>query len=217
MSRRRDPFSEQKGVRDEPTGDQRAEYWASRAKTPQTRARIRRWSRIENIAIGILLVGMALFVLMILVSIALAIWFEIAGIDRDDVYMWGFGIAPCVVIPGAITEIIATGRLDKAKWADADTAIGVVDSVTSRPEVDAEGATATVYRVCVTAQISGGITLCRHLEGGESENGGPDDTWIGRNVRFLHNTLDPSDLSDARFEGWVDETPRFQPFHRGSE
>lgn len=208
MSRLPIPPRNRPAKRDEPTGDQYAEHWARRAKTPHTRARIRRLSKFDDISSGILLIGMGLFVLMILVSIVLGVWFWIAGIDRPEIFFWGFGIAFGVLIFGAIMEMIASDRLDKAKWADADNAIGVIDDVTSRQEKDGEGDTVTVYHVALTAQISDQVTLRRCLEGRESENGGPDGTWIGRRVCFRHNTLDPGDLHDARFAGWPDEKAR---------
>lgn len=151
--------------------DEYAEFWIARAKTPRTRARIRRLSRYEDISIGILLIGMGLFVLMILVSIVLGVWFWIAGIDRPEVFYWGFGIALGVLLLGALPEMIASNRLDKAKYADADISVGVVDEVTTRQEKDGEGDTVTVYRVSLTARLSDQLALRRYLEGGKSDEG----------------------------------------------
>ncbi|SKP26322.1 Uncharacterised protein [Mycobacteroides abscessus subsp. abscessus] len=160
---------------DRPTKDQHAEHWASLAKTPETRARIRRLSRIENITIWPMVVGGLLLLLMLPVTLGSMIWF------------W-----------------ITSALLGRAQYADADSAIGVVEGVTSWEERDGEGDLVTVYRVRVTAWPSDELTLHRHLDGGRSDHGGPDETWIGRRIRILHNTVDPDDLYDVRFDGWPD-------------
>ncbi|MFI6346410.1 hypothetical protein [Streptomyces sp. NPDC050560] len=193
---------------DQPTTDQYAERWASVAKTPQSRARIRRLSRSDNFWSAVMLSGMGLFVLMIPVAIVLALWFWISGIDRPEVFMWGFGIAFGVTLFGAIPTAIVSDRLHRAQFADADTAVGIVECVTSEQERDGEGDLVIVYRVRVTARLSDQLTLIRQLEGGAGSADTPDETWIGRRIRFRHNTLDPDDLSDVRFDGWADETPR---------
>ncbi|RDB49114.1 hypothetical protein DVB87_04810 [Tsukamurella tyrosinosolvens] len=204
MSRRPLLSRERCGKWDQPTNDQFAERWASVAKTQETRSRIRCLSRTQNISLGIMLVGGALFVLMIPVAIVLGIWFWIADIDRPEVFMWGFGTGIGVLLLGALPEIIVSDRFHQAQYADADTVIGVIESVTSHDERDGEGDLAIVYRLHVTARLSDGLTLYRHLEGGTSVHGGPDETWVGRRIRILHNTLDPDDFIDARFDGWPD-------------
>lgn len=188
--------------------DESAEFWASRAKTPKTRPRIRRLSVLHDVSGGVLLVGMGLFVLMIGVSIVLAVWFAIAHISRPDVFLWGFGIALGVVVLGATAEVVVSGRLEEAKYADADAAAGVVDSVTTTQETGGEGDVVTVFHVNVTARISEELVLRRRMEVWERDNGNPDETWTGRTIRFRHNTEDPDDLSDARFDRLPDWTAK---------
>ncbi|SKG73812.1 Uncharacterised protein [Mycobacteroides abscessus subsp. massiliense] len=189
---------------DRPTKDQHAEHWASLAKTPETRARIRRLSRIENITIWPMVVGGLLLLLMLPVTLGSMIWFWITRTVFPEILFWGFPIATGVVVLGAIPYGIASALLGRAQYADADSAIGVVEGVTSWEERDGEGDLVTVYRVRVTAWPSDELTLHRHLDGGRSDHGGPDETWIGRRIRILHNTVDPDDLYDVRFDGWPD-------------
>ncbi|WP_396909826.1 hypothetical protein [Mycolicibacterium sp.] len=184
--------------------DEYAEFWASRAKTPETRARIRRLSRIENMTIWPMVVGGLLLLLMLPVTLGSMIWFWITRTDHPEILFWGFPIATGVVMLSAIPHGIASSLLGRAQYADADTAIGVVEGVTSWEERDGEGDLVTVYRVRVTAWLSDELTLHRHLDGGKSDHGGPDETWIGRRIRVRHNTLDPEDLYDVRFDGWPD-------------
>ena len=204
MSGRRPLSPRGRGRWNQPSKDQYAERWASVAKTPETRARIRRLSKLDNFCSAVMLTGIGLFVLMIPVAIVLGIWFWIAGIHRPEVFMWGFGIGIGVGLLGAIPLTVVSDRLHRAQFADADTAIGVVERVTSREERDGEGSLTTIYRVSLTARLSDELTLRRHLDGGKSDHGGPDESWVGRRIRFLHNTPDPDDLTDARFDGWPD-------------
>lgn len=184
--------------------DQFADYWASRAKTPQTRARIRRLSRLGNISIGILLTGIGLFGLMILVSIALCIWFWIDDISCPGIFIWGFGITMGVTAIGGVLNVIADWRLAEAKFADGHCSVGVVDSVIVLEGAEGDGFSTTLYTLAVRAALPNEVMIRRHIDWGAGDSRGPDETWIGRRILFRHNSLDPDDLWDVRFEGWSD-------------
>lgn len=59
------------------------------ARTPQTRARIRRWSKVETVAVFTMLGGIALLGLAPLASIAVAVWAAVTDTDRTGWYWWG--------------------------------------------------------------------------------------------------------------------------------
>ncbi|WP_097865761.1 phage holin family protein [Streptomyces sp. rh34] len=188
--------------------DEYVEFWAARAKTPQTRARIRRLSRFDDISSGILLAGVGLFMLMNLASIVLAIWFWIADVSRYDIFPWGFGIALGVTAIGAILNSIAESRLSQARFADAYCSVGVIDKVRSWEGHDGEGSPTTFYKLAVTATLPDGVTIRRHIDcgtgGGSGSPDRPDETWVGRRICFRHNSVDPDDLADEQFAGWPD-------------
>lgn len=112
------------------------------------------------------------------------------------------------MLVGLAVYIPADNKLTRAKYADADSSIGVVREVTSRETTDAENSIVTEYTLVVTAELDGGVTLRRHLtttRGSGNEPEHPNQSWIGRRVRFRHNTLDPDDVYDEQFEGWPDQ------------
>lgn len=178
--------------------------WMSRAKTPETRARIRRWSRWEGVGQWILAIGIVAFCAAILVGIGLAIWFWTAGIDRFDVFAWLYGSSVGVVLIGAALDAGAGSRLAEARFADGQCTIGAVEKVIELPGNDADGN--PTYRLAVRAGLPGGTALRRSIPWGSGDSTGPDDRWIGRAIRFRHNTSDPDDEHDALFVGWPDDT-----------
>ncbi|MET7641130.1 hypothetical protein [Streptomyces sp. NPDC005438] len=203
MSRPRPLRRTQAEERDKPSGDDFAEFWAGRARTPETRARIRRLSRIDNISMGIMLTGMGLFVLMILVSIVLGIWFWIAGTSRSDVFLWGFGTALGVLLVGAVPEALVSSRLHAAQFADGDTTLGVIDAVTPvEVPQGSDGDSYPWFTLTVSAELPQQVVLRRSVDWWSNDG----ECRVGRPIRFRHNTLDPHDLHDVRFDGWPDET-----------
>lgn len=188
--------------------DEYAEFWASRAKTPETRDRIRRLSRLDDITNAILLLGMCAFFLLSLVNVGLAIWFWSGNDDHPEVFWWPLGITLGVTVIGAVSNTIVEGRLSQAKFADAYVSTGVVDAVLATEGTDGEGSPTTFYQLAVTAVAPDGATIRRHVDwatgGGSGSPDHPDDTWIGRRVTFRHNSLDPDDLTDEQFSSWSD-------------
>ncbi|RFU84842.1 hypothetical protein DY218_20375 [Streptomyces triticagri] len=80
--------------------DDRTADRLAKARTPEARQRIRRWPQLETLGVVASLVGIALLVLAPVATLALAIWFGVAGIDRTDVYWWLCGIAVGVPLVG---------------------------------------------------------------------------------------------------------------------
>lgn len=92
-----------------------------------------------------------------------------------------------------------------AKFAAGYCSTGVIDKVLSWENTDGEGSTTTFTKLAVTAVLSDGVTIRRHIDRGTSAGSGssdrPDDTWVARRIRFQHHSLDPDDLADEQFAG----------------
>lgn len=88
------------------------------ARTPETRARIWRWSRVETIGLVVELVGLALLVAALIATIVLAGWFDVGGIDLTDVYRWLWGVAVGVTLVGAITLAVGSRKRLTSCYAD---------------------------------------------------------------------------------------------------
>lgn len=172
--------------------DEYVEYWVARAKTPETRARIRRLSRLEDLTNGILLTGMILFLLMALTRVVLAIWFWAPDAGDSTIFLWVLGITLGVTVTSVFLN----------------SAVGVIDAVRSWEGTDGEGSPTTFYALAVTAALPDGGTIRRHVDwstdSGSGSSDTPDETWVGRRISFRHNTLDPEDLADEQFAGWPD-------------
>lgn len=188
--------------------NQHAEFWIARAKTPATRARIRRLSRLEDITSGILLTWLGLYLLMSLTAVVLAIWFWTSDGGDSTIFLWVLGITLGVTVACVFLNNAVETRLAQAKFADGRSSVGVIDTVLSREEVDGEGLPETCYTLQVTAALPEGVTIRRHMDwstdGGSGSSDTPDETWVGRRIGFRHNTLDPEDLADEQFAGWPD-------------
>ena len=180
--------------------DRQTREWMSLARTPRTRARIRAWSRWDDLARGLLLVGGVMFVM----SLAVGLWFWIADIDRLGVFFWSYGAAVGMLLVGTFLSALAGSRLSEARFADGRCDIGVIEQVIRLPWDDTDGN--PTYELVVSATITGSGAIRRTIQWGSGDSSGPDDRWIGREIRFRHNTLDPDDESDALFDGWPDET-----------
>ncbi|WP_030420663.1 hypothetical protein [Streptomyces sp. NRRL F-5065] len=176
------------------------ESGASRA---ETRARVRRWSRVEEVSQWILLAGTVAFVASVPVGIGLAIWFWIAGVDRFDVFAWLYGSGVGVLLIGVGLDTWAGSRLTEARFADGRCTVGVIEEVIVLPGNDADGN--PVYDLVVRAELPGRPALRRTVSWGSGDSAGPDDRWAGRAIRFRHNTLDPDDEHDVLFDGWPDD------------
>ncbi|MFB7250825.1 hypothetical protein [Microbacterium sp. NPDC056234] len=170
--------------------------WAASAKTQKTRARIRRWSRAENISMLVTLFGVVLLAIAPFATVALLIVLGMAGIERTDIYWWIWGSSAGLSIGGAIAGTISSEQLDKARYADGHESIGTVDRVIEHP---GSGDDQTWYQVDISAEQQRGAVLRRTLHW--PDDGNDPHRLIGGPIRFRHNTLDPDDLRDYGYEG----------------
>ncbi len=178
--------------------DDQTSDWMSRARTPQTRARIRHWSRVETIGVYTALVGLVLLLAAPIPTIVLAVWFDLVGIDRTDVYWWIWGIAGGLSLAGAIGMGLGSSRRREACFSDGHLSIGRVERVTEHPGSDDDAAW---YELRVSTELSDGVILRRKVY----RDGADPRRRTGRPIRFRHNTLDPDDLHDVLFDGWPDQ------------
>ncbi|MFI6346411.1 hypothetical protein [Streptomyces sp. NPDC050560] len=165
------------------------------ARTPGTRARIRRWARIETVGMMLILTGIVLLLLAPFASIALAIWSSISGVSHAGPHWWIWGTTIGVPAVGLTANLVATGRRQAACFADGQVCEGTVDRAIEHP---GSGDDHTWYDLRISAALPDGVTLRRrlHLEGHRW------DQRVGRSVRFRHNTLGPEDLDDVMLVGW---------------
>lgn len=180
------------------------EEWMSRARTPETRTRIRRWPLWEDVSHRILLVGAVAVVSAIPVGVGLAIWFWTAGIDRSDVFAWLYGSSVGVLLVGAVLDASTGSRLAEARFAGGRCTIGAIEEVIEVPWNDADGN--PTYDLAVRAELPGRPALGRAINWGSGDSSGPDDRWVGRAIRFRHNASDPDDEHDVLFDGWPGDT-----------
>lgn len=174
--------------------DQTAD-WMAKARTAETRTRIRRWSRVETTGVLTVLGGVALLVLAPFATLALAIWFGVAGIDRTDVYWWVWGIAAGVPLVGGVLMAVGSRERLAACFADGYVSTGRVDKVIEQP---GSGDDTASYELRVSAELSDGVVLHRKVYLG----GYNPRRRVGGPVRFRHNTLDPDDAHDVLFDGF---------------
>ncbi|MFI7086662.1 hypothetical protein ACIBUR_24075 [Streptomyces anulatus] len=155
--------------------------------------RIRRWSRLETTGLVAALVGLSLLVLAPFATLALAMWFSVAGIDRTDVYWWLWGIAVGLPLVGGSLMTMSSHERLTACFADGYVATGRVDRVIELP---GSGDDPTSYELRVSAELPDGVVLRRKVY----RDGNNPRRRLGEPIRFRHNTLDPDDVHDVLFE-----------------
>lgn len=189
--------------------DEQIREWIAAAHTPETRVRIRRWATIESIGMMTLLVGVALVILAVIASIALAVWGGITGIDTLGLFWWVWGVTVGVMACGVTTPLIASRRRAAACFADGQVSVGTLERAIEHP---GGGDDATWYDLRVSARLAGRTPLRRRLHvAGESL-----ERRVGGRMRFRHNSLDPDALDDVHFVGWVDKKSPRAPRERDS-
>ncbi|MBM7368662.1 hypothetical protein [Gordonia hydrophobica] len=175
--------------------DQQIADWTAAARTPRTRARIRRWSRAEAIGLAILLAGLALSILGPFASIAVAVWSVVSDNRSGHLYWWIWGIALGVTALGAVAFATAMALRQRACFADGHVTVGTVDRAIEHP---GSGDDLTWFDLRISAVLADGITLHRrlHLEGQDLGR------RVGRPIRFRHNSLRTDALDDVHLAGW---------------
>ena len=195
------------------------EQWQSRARTPETRTEIRRWARWETMSFWMMLTCMfCIFIAAPVLGIGFGIWS--AFDDRAPSWMWGlFGSAGagCVLLmAGSILGSHAKDRRLTAMYADGQASIGRLDEVITHP---GGGEEQTTYEFLISTELtapegSTSTVLRRRLYWGEDDSwGAGPERWIGRAIRFRHNSLDADDLYDVRFDGWADKNGHRTRYH----
>ncbi|MEW1819104.1 MULTISPECIES: hypothetical protein [Streptomyces] len=169
-------------------GAQTAE-WMAEARTPETRARIQRWSRIETAGIAAALVGFTLLLLASFASIGVAVWHSVTDGDPAGPLWWIWGTAVGVAGIGALTWVLGSSRRQAACFADGYETVGTVDRAIEHP---GSGDDLTWWDLRISAAVAESSVLRRrlHLEGEHH------DRRVGGPVRFRHNTLRPDALDD---------------------
>lgn len=184
---------------------QRAE-WESRARTAATRAEIRRWSRWETFSFWLLIASLVCMGASFILGFAGVVWNLLD--ERSPSWMWGMfgplGLTVVLLSAGAILGPHAQERRLTALYADGQASVGRMTEVITRP---GGGEDQTTYEFLIRAELPGSLILRRRLYWGEDDGWLSPERWTGRQIRFRHNSLDPDDLYDVRFDGWVDRRP----------
>lgn len=178
--------------------DEQTREWMAAARTPETRARIRCWSKIETLGMLMTLVGIALLCLAPFASIAVAIWSSVSDVDQPWLHWWIWGVTLGVLASGTAASLVATSRRQRACFADGQEATGTVDRAIEHP---GSGDDATWWDLRISAELSDGTTLRRRLH----LDGERHDRRVGGPIRFRHNTLDPDAFDDVQLVGWTDD------------
>lgn len=170
------------------------EEWLRQAKTPETRARIRRWNRWATFSAR-------LCVSLMLGGIAFIVWSVVT--DRHHgLAFWGAIVGIVVLFLGCtVGDAYANTHLNEARFADGRESVGTVTEAIMNPGADGPD----TYDIALDAVVSGAV-LHRKVTGLAAFSA------AGDRVRFRHNTLDPEDFDDIRFEGWAGSArPRSTP------
>lgn len=171
------------------------EEWVRLAKTPETRARIRRWARREHIATRFMIAELiAVFIWPVAGSVH-SVWTSLRGEDQSFApWGWLFGGLIALLTVTALLWSFARDKREEAMYADGRVALGRVDEVITHPQND-DGINA--HSLKVSAELPGSVTIRREIQR-DNELNAPE-RWEGKAVRFRHNTLDPDDLHDVLF------------------
>lgn len=199
------------GVRARGIAGQQREAWQIRARTPETRAEIRRWARWETVSFWLMPASLfCVFAAAPVLGIGFGIWSIVD--DRAPSWMWGvfgaIGLGCALMTTGAALGSHAKERRLTALYADGQATVGHLDEIITHP---GGGEDQTTYDFLISAKLPGPAgsasrTLRRRLYWGEDDSWGAGPArWIGRPIRFRHNTLNPDDLYDVRFDGWADD------------
>lgn len=165
----------------------------SRATDPETLARIRRWSRIQNLAVGMALVGIAVPVVTLGV---VALVPELNSNERIAPFIWSIlGTAAVLLVAGAFLEIHAQDRLREIKFAAGCRSVGMVDEVIEEPPSEVGGS--STFTLMINAELPGQVKIRRRLYSQDYPSG--PDARAGQILIFRHTTLDPDDLDDVLF------------------
>lgn len=184
---------------------QRAE-WENRARTAATRAEIRRWSRWETVSFWHLMASLVCMGASFILGFAGVVWNLVD--ERSPSWMWAMfgplGLTVVLLTAGAALGPHAKERRLTALYADGQASEGRLTEVITHP---GGGEDQTTYEFLISAELPDSLILRRRLYWGEDDGWPSPERWTGRQIRFRHNTLDPDELYDVRFDGWVHKRP----------
>ncbi|MEW2478350.1 hypothetical protein AB0876_02050 [Mycobacterium sp. NPDC049093] len=165
----------------------------STATPEELQARIRRWSRIQNLAGTMALVGIALpFVTF---GIALLVQ-QVTGDDSVfPVLIWMIWVGIALLVVGAFLETEAQDRVREARFAAGYKSAGMVEFRNEEPSTDIGGF--DTFTLVISAEMPGQEKLHRRLC--SQDYPADADVHVGQVVVFLHTNHDPDDLDDIQF------------------
>lgn len=169
--------------------DEQTRAWMARARTAETRAEIRRWSRWETGSACLILIGAGYAFVSLLIGVGLAVWHVI---HSDAPWLWWLlrflGITALFLLAGSILGSHANDRRLTALYFDGQSTIGRLDKVITHP---GGGDEQTTYEFLISAELPDGIIMHRTFYWGEDDGWPSRQRRVGRSIRFRHNTLDP--------------------------
>lgn len=164
----------------------------SAASTDKTK--MRRWSRVQNLAVGMAVIAFALLVGTVGVVVF------VPGLNGDEsigpFIGWTVGTGIVLLVAAAFVEIHAQDRIREARFAAGHRSAGMVDDVIEEPASEVGGF--STFTLMITAEVPGQVNIRRRLYSHHYPAG--PDAREGQTVVFRHSTLDPDDLDDVLFE-----------------
>lgn len=110
---------------------------------------------------------------------------------------WIWFVALGVVLASLLAWGAASFRLDAARYADGEEAIGVITEIVVDDSMGPDSNPS--YHLTIAAELAGGESIRRAAREYPVTEPQP-----GHEVRFRHNTRDPDDLQDILFLEFVD-------------
>lgn len=138
------------------------ECWLALARTPKTRARIRRLTLLVSVFRGLTFLAAGSFALALVGFVLAAIVgvfvpaFRVVG----DVPRWAGAVTMAVVVALMLTWFIASLLLEAARYADGTEAVGTITEVVSSEDLESQ----PQYRLTIVADRPEGGTI-RRAEG----------------------------------------------------
>jgi hypothetical protein len=161
-------------------------------------------ARRERLLTWVMVAGLVAVCAWPVAGIAHLVWTLASGEDQPfSRWGWVFGGLIAFLAVAALLHGHAQHGREEALYADGRVSLGRVVEVITHPQ-DADGF--TTYSLMVSAELPGSVTLRREIVM-DHERHAPGE-WLGRPVRFRHNTCDPDELQDVLLTRFADEVIR---------
>ncbi|MGV0804276.1 hypothetical protein [Mycolicibacterium setense] len=165
----------------------------STATAQELQARVRRWSRIQSLAAGMALVGIALPFATL--GIALLVQ-QVTGDDSVfTVLIWTTWAGLALLVVGAFLETEAQDRVRESRFAAGYKSTGMVDFRNAEPSSEIGGR--DTFTLVISADFPGQEKIHRRLY--SQDYPADADVHVGQVVVFRHTNDDPDDLDDIQF------------------